>query len=201
MKVGFRWAMAGAMIAAVGAAGCKKEAETSAPGCDVARAYVANRLARFADRTMVVVDAAAPGAAFLATRDNSDLPVQFNPGVENPKGGPKDPASAALAEAWTGGGHASPFASCVDFAKVIEAAGVSMGKVAGGEKPNAAGLFRTQVNFAMPAISADGNEALLMEEGRTTPTSSIVLAVHLRKDKAGAWKETDALTVMANLGL
>jgi len=201
---------AGLLIAAATAslASCKK-AETPAttaqagptvdmPGCDVARAYVAGRLGRFADKSIVVVDAAAPAVDIVTGLKPADLTRKYNIGEENPAGWPKDAPSAAMITAWQAAAQISPFASCVDFGKAVETAGAALGKVAPGEKPAKDKPDRTQMNFTVPVVSADGNEAMLLETGRTGGGSQVSIAVHLRKDKAGAWAETDSLVVAMN---
>ena len=203
-------ATAAVLAATVSLTACKKAASPAAPpvaagptadapGCDVARAYVTSRLGRFADKAMVVVDSAAPNTTFVPLLKAADITRKYDPGQENPAGWPKDPPSAALVTAWQAAAQTSPFGSCVDFAKVVADAGVSMGKVDIKEKANKDGAYRTQVNFTMPVVSADGAEALILEEGRSGP-GLIELAVHLRKDKTGAWTEADALAVLTNAG-
>lgn len=206
----FRMIGAGMLVvaAAMGLASCKKAAApattaqaaptTDVPGCDVARAYVAGRLARFADKSVVVVEAAAPSAAIVTALKPADLTRKYNIGEENPAGWPKDAPSAAMVSAWQAAAQTSPFVSCVDFGKVVETAGVAMGRVAPGEKPAKDKPDRTQMNFTVPVVSADGNEAMVLETGRTGSGSQVSIAVHLRKDKAGAWGETDSLVVAMN---
>jgi hypothetical protein len=169
-----------------------------APGCDVARVYVAGRLGRVADKTSIVVDAAAPNTAFVPNLKPADLVRKYDPGQENPAGWPKDPPSAAMVGAWQGATQASPFTVCVDFPKVVETAGVTMGAVKVGEKPAKDKPERTQMNFTVPVVSADGAEAMLLETGRTGGGSQASIAVHLRKGKDGAWAEADSLVLALN---
>ncbi len=168
---------------------------TDAPGCDVARAYVAGRLGRVHDKVTVVVDVAAPGTAALATMTSAHLVAKYDPGQENPSGWTKDPPPAALAQAWLSAAQASPFAACRDFNAVVTGVGVQMGVVTSTEKPRKDAPERTQMNFTVPVISTDGAEALSMETGRSGQGSQVSILVHLRKDKDGVWSEADALVL------
>lgn len=205
MRKTIGWACGVAAVAMLSVAGCKKapvEAEapppaakgptSDAPGCDVARAYVTGRLAKFGDKKTAVVDAAPANTAFLPSLKADTFQKKYDPGQENPAGWNSDVPAPALVQAWLAASQASPFTACVDFEKVVQTAGVEMAKVTPGVTPkDKAAVPVTQLNFTVPVANAAGDEALVVESGIVGAGSRVTILVHLRKGKDGAWKETD----------
>ncbi len=164
-----------------------------APGCDVARAYVADRLGRIKDKATILIDVAGPDPQMINAVPVGGLTQKYDPTKDNAAGWPKDAPGADLAQAWGAAAKVSPFAACRDFASVVTATGAAIGAVTPGEKPKKGEEELTQMNFSVPVVSADGNEGLLLEVGKTGQGQEIAMMVHLRKDKTGAWKEVDAM--------
>jgi hypothetical protein len=166
------------------------EPVSDAAGCDVARAYVTERIGRIADPASVVFGREAPDLSFLGGFTGEEIAAPYS--AAEAFGWREDAPDPELAAAFLASPPQNPFAVCTGFTALAEDAGLAVGALnptRRNEEPDA----RTLLNFTFPVVSEDGASALLMESGGAANGAKADVLVHLRLGEDGAWAETDSL--------